>query len=80
MKFGKNVMPFNAWPIKVQNSVRNMLSSLFLDVLESGGRRFTARLCHHDQLFKETVCENLELQGKKMFGAVQNSRLSQYCW
>jgi len=62
MKFCKNVLPFSASPIEAQSIFRNVLSSFFLDVLEIGDHTFTARLCHRGQVFKERVCETLELQ------------------
>ena len=62
MKFSYNVLPFSASPVEAHGIFRNVLRSLFLDVLETGDQKFTARLCHRGQVFKERVCETLELQ------------------
>jgi hypothetical protein len=56
MIFSNNLMPFNALPTESHAFIRNVLSSLFLDVLENGDHTFTARLCHLDQTFTEPVC------------------------
>lgn len=53
MKFSNNVLPFRASPKEAHNIFRNVLSILFLDVLEIGDHTFTARLCHRGQVFKE---------------------------
>ena len=62
MKFSNNVLPFSVLPIEAQSIFRNVLSSLFLGLLEIGEHTFTARLCHGGQVLKERVCETLELQ------------------
>jgi len=68
MKFSNNILPFSASLIEAQSIFRNVLSSLFLDVLEIGDHTFTARLCHRRQILKERVCVcvcvcvNFELQ------------------
>jgi len=59
MKFSNSVLPFNASPIEEYSIFRNVLSSLFLDVLEIGDHMFTARLCHSAQVYKERVCVRL---------------------
>jgi hypothetical protein len=60
MNFSNNVLQFiltfNASPIETYSIFRNVLSRLFLDVLETGDHMFTARLCHSAQVFKELVC------------------------
>jgi hypothetical protein len=62
MKCSNNVLPFSASSVEAHGIFRNVLSRLFLDVLEVGDQTFTARLCHHSQIFKGRVCETLELQ------------------
>jgi hypothetical protein len=54
MKLSNNVFSFSASPIEAHSISRNVLSILFLGVLEIGDHTFTASLCHHDQVLKKT--------------------------
>ena len=61
MKFSNIVSPFSASPIEAHGNFRNVVSSLFMGVLEIGVHTFTARLCHRRLILRERLRETLEL-------------------